>query len=48
MLDLISVFSKHGAVLWSQEYAPLKSNLVHAVIHTILLEVCRIAAVCAP
>ena len=38
MLDLVTVFSKTGAVLWRQAYAPLKGDPINAVIHTILLE----------
>ena len=38
MLDLVSVFSKSGAVLWSQEWAPIKGDPVNAVISGILLE----------
>ena len=38
MLDRVAVFSKSGAILWSQDYAPVKGDPVNAVIHTILLE----------
>ena len=39
MLELVTVFSKAGAVLWSQSWAPIKGDPVSAVIHGVLLEV---------
>ena len=38
MLDLVSVFSKSGVVLWSQEWAAIKGDPVNAVINGVLLE----------
>lgn len=40
MLDQVTIFNKNGVVLWSQTWAALRSDPVHAVIHSILLEVC--------
>lgn len=41
MLDLVCVFRKTGAQLWSKSWVPgaLKGNPVDALIHHVLLEV---------
>ena len=39
MLDLVTIFSKKGVVLWSHTWAPVKGDPVNAVIHQVLLEV---------
>ena len=39
MLELLTIFSKSGVVLWSQSWAPLKGDPINAVIHQVLLEV---------
>ena len=38
MLDLVSVFSKSGAVLWQCSWATLKGDPVNSAIHQVLLE----------
>ena len=39
MLDVVSIFSKSGAVLWTQAWAQLKGDPINSVIHAVLLEV---------